>query len=508
MLSREHPGPREVVHLLNRAAFGPSFGQVEAVLRQGLSTYIRDQIAAGPDPEVEAKVAELFPDLRHSVTEMMQIYLGTSKFARKDLPTNGVPRMFDDFYTAKMLRCARSKSQLFEVMADFWFNHFNVSRVSVRTAVIAYERDAIRPNVWGNFRDLLFATASHPAMLFFLDNYLNRKDTVVDGKVVPGINENYGRELLELHTVGVDAGYEQRDVVDAARVFTGWTLDYLPKTVQEGTGLFIFKPERHDTGPKRVFGLEFSKGGGREEGEKLIDYLSQHEATARFISTKLARRLVADEPPAGLVKSAAATFLKTKGNLREVVSVILNSDEFWTAPDKPRFKTPLEYVVSALRAIDARGDSAAPGLVDALDAMGMRPYYCTPPTGYADRGSDWLAPTYLHRINFGLSLAAGQVRGTFVNLPGYLKAANGESFDVNDPVRIVDFFNKEIFAGQLSRSTIEAASARRLNESMVDSLLALISSRPHALASTPKGRTLAEKVVGLILASPEMQARA
>lgn len=506
-LTRERPGPREVVHFLNRAAFGPRPGQVAEILRGGLTSFMRDQTARGADLRIEERVESQFPGLQYSVTEMMKIYLGRSKFSRKDLPTNGIALMLENLYSAKLFRAVRSESQLFEVMADFWFNHFNVSRISARAAVIAYERDAIRPHVWSRFRDLLFATASHPAMLFYLDNYLNRKDRVQDGRKIPGINENYGRELLELHTVGVDAGYEQRDVIDAARVFTGWTLDYLPHTVQEGSGLFVFKPEQHDTGAKRVMGLEFPPGGGREEGEKLLEYLAGHPATARFISAKLARRLVADQPPSSLIDAAAAVFLRTGGDLREVVSAILESSEFWAVPEVPRFKTPLEYVVGALRAIDALPHSATPGLVDALDQMGMRPYYCVPPTGYSDRGRDWLAPTYLHRMNFGIALASGGVAGTGVHLPAVLKTLSGETIDPDNAGQIVNFFNAEIFAGQLSPATIEAVSAPHLHASFLGSVLGVFSSSPHGLASSPKGPTLAEKVVGLLLASPDMQRR-
>jgi hypothetical protein len=496
-------GPRAAVHLLNRAGFGPRPGQVREVVAKGLSNYIRDQLDGAADPRIEKWIETQLGDQNHSVIEMGAIYRGRSPFSRKDLPMNGIMLMIEHFYTAKMYRAVGSRNQLYEVLADFWVNHFNVSRISARDAVIAYERDAIRPHVWGRFRDLLGATASHPAMLFYLDNYLNRRDVLANGKLTRGINENYGRELLELHTVGVAAGYTQQDVIDSARAFTGWTIDSPRGDLSSGSGGFVFRPEEHDTAPKRIFGLELPAGGGREDGEKLLDYLADHPATAKFISRKIVRRFVADDPPPSLVDRCAQTFAATRGDLRKVVAALIDSPEFWRRPEQPKYRTPFEFVVCALRAVDAEVLSAVPGLVNHLDTLGMRPFHCTPPTGYSDGGTDWLSPTYLHRVNFALSLAAGRIVGVQVKLPELIEAHGGH---VEDATSIVSVMNGEIFGNGLSDATVEAASAPALGRGVMDRLYDMFSPRKHGL-QTNAGRTLVSKVVGLVLASPEMQMR-
>lgn len=492
---------KSIVHFLNRGGFGPTPGQLAHVKRRGLENYLRDQLDAPPDPEVEKRIAR-FGDQGYSVTEMFEIYRGKSPLVKKDQPLNGIMPMLDNFYTSKIFRAAASESQLHEVLVDFWFNHFNVSRVAARWGTIAYERDAIRPHIKGRFRDLLGASATHPAMLFYLDNYLNRKNQMENGRLVRGINENYGRELLELHTVGVDAGYKETDVVNAARVFSGWGLDHPRGDIDRGTGVFVFRPEEHDRNAKTVFGLEFPAGGGREEGEKLLDYLSVHPATARFISTKLALRFVEDEPPKSLVDRCAQTFISTQGDLKEVVRAMFESPEFWAKPSTPRFKTPFEFVIACLRATGASVDTAVPGLVEALGAMGMRPYYSAPPTGYPDRGSDWLSPAYLHRFRFAFALAEGRVSGVRVRLGDVVKVSGG---DATDPASIATVLNREIFGGGLSPATIDAASALTPGAGAFKRMMDAAFGAQHPLKANPA--LLASKVVGLILASPEMQMR-
>ncbi|MEO8501008.1 MAG: DUF1800 domain-containing protein [Vicinamibacteria bacterium] len=492
---------KSIVHFLNRGGFGPTTGQIAQVKRRGLENYLRDQLDAAPDPEVEKRIAR-FGDQSYSVTEMFEIYRGKSPLVKKDQPLNGIMPMLDNFYTTKIFRAAASESQLHEVLVDFWYNHFNVSRVAARWGAIAYEREAIRPNIRLRFRDLIGATAKHPAMLFYLDNYLNRRNEIQNGRPVRGINENYGREVLELHTLGVDAGYKETDVVNAARVFSGWGLDHPHDKIDLGTGVFVFKPEEHDRQAKTVFGLEFPAGGGREEGEKLLDYLSVHPATAHFISTKLARRFVADDPPESLVERCAQTFLSTKGDLKKVVTTLFESPEFWAASPTPRFRTPFEFVIACLRATGASVDTAVPGLMDALGAMGMKPYYCVPPTGYPDRGADWLSPAYLHRFRFALALAEGRVSGVRVRLGDVVKVSGG---DAADPVSIATVLNREIFGGGLSSATIEAASAITPGASAFTRMMEGALGTAHPLKAQPAA--LASKVVGLILASPEMQMR-
>ena len=490
--------PKRILRFLNRAGFGPGPEQIRRVAARGLDAYIRDQLDAGPDPGIE-KIIAGFGDQRYSVMEMSTKPTASGK----QLTPNDIWHMLDHFETAKLLRAVSSSSQLYEVLVDFWYNHFNVSRSVSREPTIAYERDAIRPHVTGSFRDLLGATASHPAMLFYLDNYLNRKDTMAEGRLVRGINENYGRELMELHTLGVSAGYTQSDVTDAARVFSGWGLDHPRGELGEGTGVFVFRPEEHDTKAKRVFGLEFPAGGGREEGEKLLDYLAAHKATARFISTKLVRRFVADTPPAALVDRIAQVFETTHGDLRQVVQSLFESPEFWAADATPRFRTPFEFTVACLRLTGAIVDSAVPGLNGALEVMGMRPFFCTPPTGYSDGGIDWLSPAYLHRFRFAFALAAGHMPGVRNSLPQVVKNAGGDS---SDPASIASAINREFFGGALSASTIAAVSAPHPGAGLFDRVLdvgALFTG--HPLKTDPE--TTLGKVTGLILVSPEMQMR-
>src|SRR6185369_14837321 len=298
----------------------------------------------------------------------------------------------------KILRAVYSERQLEEVMTDFWFNHFNVfaNKGATQQYLTEYERDTIRPRVLGKFRDLLGATAKSPAMLFYLDNWQSA-DPEAEARrqqarpraralfprapVMPenavrqkrGLNENYGRELMELHTLGVDGGYTQQDVINVARAFTGWTIEQ----PRQGGG-FRFEPRLHDMGEKIVLGHRIRGGGGQSDGEEVLDILAKHPATARFIATKLVRRFVADTPPQDLVDRAAERFVDSGGDIREVVRVILTSREF-LAPEayRAKVKTPFEFVVSAIRATgsDVRGAEA---LVGSVRQLGMPLYLCQP----------------------------------------------------------------------------------------------------------------------------------
>jgi uncharacterized protein (DUF1800 family) len=339
---------------------------------------------------------------------------------------------------AKMLRAAMSERQLEEVLVDFWFNHFNVfiGKGQVRQYLTDYEQNVIRPHVFGSFRDLLGATAHSPAMLFYLDNFQSASPNAPvmvnpemerrlnDPRLRPeqrrqimerlqsrlpaqrpqrGLNENYARELMELHTLGVDGGYTQKDVIEVARAFTGWTID-APRM----GGAFVFRPQTHDANEKVILGAGFAKGGGQEEGERVLDMLAKHPNTARHISFKLAQRFVADEPPKALVDRAAKKFLDTKGDLREVTRLIITSPEFFAAEAyRAKVKTPLEFVVSAVRASGATVVSAAP-LVNAMRELGMPLYGCQPPTGYSMTADAWVnTGALLNRMNFAVQLVGG-----------------------------------------------------------------------------------------------------
>jgi uncharacterized protein (DUF1800 family) len=343
-------------------------------------------------------------------------------------------QVIDDIEQAKLLRAVYSERQLEEVLVDFWFNHFNVfaGKGATRNYVGEYEREAIRPYVLGNFRDMLGATAKSPAMLFYLDNWLSSSENSERGmgqmrrrngqarannnaqppqqRRSTGINENYARELLELHTLGVDGGYTQQDIVNVARAFTGWTMQ-----PRQGTG-FTFAANRHDRGDKVVLGQTI-KSGGVDEGERVLDIVAAHPSTARHIARKLAMRFVSDNPPAALVDRAAARFTATRGDLREVVKLIVMSPEFSAADaHRAKVKTPLEFVASAVRATGADVRTAQP-LARTLRDMGMPLYFCQPPTGYDETATTWVsAGALVSRMNFAVDLSKNAVRGVRVPL--------------------------------------------------------------------------------------------
>jgi uncharacterized protein (DUF1800 family) len=342
----------------------------------------------------------------------------------------------------KVIRAVYSDRQLQEVLADFWFNHFNVDarKGADRFLITEYDRDVIRPHVLGKFRDLLEATAKSPAMLFYLDNWMSADPNgphvempparIVRGpfgqprlvqpplrmpkqnaKAPKGLNENYGRELMELHTLGVDGGYTQKDVTEVARAFTGWTIRN-PRT----DGEFFFNERLHDEGQKVVLGHVIRAGGGERDGEAVLDILARHPSTAHFIASKLVRRFVSDTPPSALVDRVAERFRKTDGDLREVVRAILTSPEFYaTDLYHAKIKTPFEFVVSAVRATGADVQDARP-LVRQIAELGMPLYQCQPPTGYKDTADAWVnTGALVGRMNFGLALAANRIRGVAVS---------------------------------------------------------------------------------------------
>lgn len=375
----------------------------------------------------------------------------------------------------KVLTAAYSNNQLREVLTDFWFNHFNVaaSKGGVQQFVTSYERDVIRPNVLGKFETLLLATAKSPAMLTFLDNtkstvneenatgdqmkFAKRRQKMVEGlqeKMIEGmkdtaaqrnaqgkikkpkmqgLNENYAREIMELHTLGVDGGYTQSDVTQAARVLTGWSLNPMieygikPKRMPNQKQLdragivyddnFLFAANKHDLGEKKVLGTTFPAGGKYEEGVKLIHLLATHPSTAKFISKKLAVRFVSDAPPQSLIDKMAKTFLEKDGDIKEVLTVMVNAPEFW-AKDALREKTksPFELAISSIRATAA--EIIAPiQLYQWVNKMGQKLYNYQAPTGFPDKGQYWInTGSLLNRMNFGLALASGRIPGVKLDL--------------------------------------------------------------------------------------------
>jgi uncharacterized protein (DUF1800 family) len=333
----------------------------------------------------------------------------------------------------KLFRAMYSNHQLEEVLVDFWMNHFNVfnGKGPVRMLVTSFERDAIRPHVFGRFKDMLLATARHPAMLYYLDNWQSqapREDfPLPPGARRPGLNENYGRELMELHTLGVDGGYTQADVVAVARAFTGWTI-YDPQKFAE----FQFNPATHDRKEKVVLGHTIPAMGAETDGLQVIDILAHHPSTARFISKRLAQRFVADEPPEALVDRMAATFTKTDGDLRAVLRTLFASSEFLSSSAfQGKVKSPLEMVVSALRATNADvADTFA--LAQRIADLGQPLYGKVEPTGYPNTAEAWTnTASVLGRINFATALTAGQVPGVTVDTSRFdVKAPSAAAADL------------------------------------------------------------------------------
>jgi len=320
-----------------------------------------------------------------------------------------------DLAAAKLVRAVYSNRQLEEVLTDFWYNHFNVfvDKGADRYLVTAYERDVIRPHVLGHFHDLLLATAQSPAMLFYLDNW---QSAAADPRPNPnrrprGLNENYARELMELHTLGVDGGYTQKDVTEVARCFTGWTI----REPRRG-GDFEFNARMHDAGEKHVLGVTIPAGGGMEDGLKVIDILAAHPSTARSISKQLTIRFVADDPPEALVERMARKFQETHGDLREVMRTMIHSPEFWDANYfRAKIKSPLELVASAVRAVNGDLDYSF-ARQPLLNQLGEPLYRKQEPNGYSNRGADWLdGGSLMARMNFAMALAENKVAGIQVD---------------------------------------------------------------------------------------------
>ena len=449
-------------HVLSRLTFGVRPGDVERLRSTGYEAWLDRQLHPEriDDRAIDARLAplETLTLDSHTIVQDWERPAREERRARKAATPTDVPdanrpsgperpgreplgpaqmkyrQVIGDLEQAKLLRAVYSDRQLQEVLVDVWFNHFNVfaGKGATRDYITEYERDVIRPRVLGRFRDLVGATASSPAMLFYLDNWQNvdpqastrfsrlsgrvraRRGATApaDAPAPPprGLNENYARELMELHTLGVDGGYTQQDVVEVARAFTGWTM-----RPREGSG-FAFAPLLHVGGPKLVLGHRID-AGGRGDGEQVLDILAAHPGTARHIATLLVTRFVSDAPPPALVDRVARRFLDTSGDLREVTRTVLTSPEFFDAANRhAKVKTPFEFVTSALRVTGA-DVTLAPPLVRTLREMGMPPYFCQPPTGYATDAATWLSPGALvERMNFAATLGANRLRGTRVAL--------------------------------------------------------------------------------------------
>ncbi|MEH0166274.1 DUF1800 domain-containing protein [Roseateles microcysteis] len=448
----------KALHALNRLGYGPRPSDITAIRQHGAERWLQSFLAAqlepaklAPPEALKARLAALDTQ-RLSQGELIGRYreaTQANRVARREAAAMDgkadnakvqeaqanarrelVRPVLAQAGQARLLRAIDSPAQLEEVLVEFWFNHFNVfaGKGPVSVLVGSYEREAIRPFVLGRFRDMLAATAKHPAMLIYLDNVQSVKTGYQppgrqaranpNAQRLTGLNENYARELMELHTLGVDGGYSQRDVTELARMLTGWTVDY--RAAQRGTkgALFEFDPRRHDGGTKQWLGRTVT-GNAQGEGEMALDVLASHPATARHLAFKLAQAFVSDQPPPALVQRLADRFLATQGDLKAVTQTLITSEEFWSREAYgAKFKTPYQYVLSSLRALDVSTPADVAPLMQLLAQAGMPLYGSQTPDGYKNTAAAWMNPEALaQRVQFASTLSERRMRrGTNANL--------------------------------------------------------------------------------------------
>lgn len=531
---------QRIVHALNRLGFGARPGDVQRVKAIGLENYIKQQLAPEKidDAVAENKVKDLGV-LNMTTAELYAKYPQPGRLFRQLQDRGLLPKdqenpreneeyrkVIDEYYrenglqrpqriiaelqASRILRAVYSERQLQEVMVDFWTNHFNVfaNKGADRWLLPAYDRDTIRPHALAKFSTLLQATAQSPAMLFYLNNFQSVSPNTNSRprarmqmqtqmpmnapaqQARRGINENYARELMELHTLGVDGGYTQKDVQEVARCFTGWTI-FQPRggavavnalrgeAARRVPGTFFFNPRTHDDGEKIVLGHKISAGGGFNDGIKVLDILAHHPSTAKFIATKLARHFVSDTPPPALVKRVADVFTKSDGDIRQTLKAIFFSSEF-NSPEayRAKVKRPFELVISAIRTLGA-DTNGGPGTHQWIARMGEPLYGFQTPNGYSDAAESWVnTGGLLERMNFGLALAGNRVQGTKIDLTRVVK-------NDGDKSKLVDESLKTILAGEVSASTRETLLKQ--------------------LGQQVDGADPVAKVVGLILGTPEFQ---
>jgi uncharacterized protein (DUF1800 family) len=508
-LSAQHLSPRDsALHALNRLAYGPRPGQIDSVARHGVLRWIERQLE--PErvrddrvvererafrlleydrEELAARYAEALQERRRMQREMART--GDTTRPRGGGGGGGAGPMREfrelggELQQLAVVRAALSERQLREVMVDFWTNHFNVfvGKGADRFLTPSYIEETIRPHALGRFEDLLIATAKSPAMLFYLDN----AQSIAPGSSPPlaarrrggqgartGINENYARELLELHTLGVDGGYTQQDVMEVARILTGWGIE----RPQRGAG-FAFHDWAHDRGEKAALGVRFPAGHGMDEGVRLLKLLAGRHATMHHVSRKLCTRFVADEPPDGCVDAAVDAWHRTGGDLRAVLRAIFTSPDFW-APQalRSKVKTPFEFVISAVRAVGAEPDET-PRLAQVVARLGQPLYLQPAPTGYPETQAQWVnSGALLARMNASVALAAGRVPGITTNLDPVVPLTVDRS-------QLVDLVNERLLGGTMSART-----------------RAVILEQLSSIGDPQQARALA---VGLALGGPEFQ---
>lgn len=533
-------------HLMSRLGFGGRPGDIEKLMATGLDKWVLQQLEHSlPDTDLEKRLSG-YDALGLDNETIVNTYLNAGQVLRmmqkkgtlsrdsmaklekadyrkdvlKLMQEKGLklPQELNRQLVAqKLIRAAYSENQLQELMTDFWFNHFNVSVTKGQSQpfVLTYERDAIRPHTLGKFESLLKSTAQHPAMLYYLDNASSGSDNNEMNqrikKMVPansklkkaaGLNENYAREVMELHTLGVDGGYVQADVTEVARALTGWTVrpmmkdgyggrlsklqqSRLGKNMATTEGDFLFLAVRHDQKEKTVLGKKYPSNGGLKEGLEVLHQLATHPSTATFICKKIATRFVCDTPSVKLVAAMADVFTQSGGDIKQTMIAMLNSREFWKREVlRSKIKSPFELVVSAIRATNADLRNANQ-LNDWCTRMGQKTYSYAAPTGFPDKASFWVnTGSLLNRMNFGLAIAAQRIPGVDMNLLALNN--NHEPESVDDALQT---YSAILLPGRNQKENIGRLTSLVRDE-------ALQARLDKALASTQSTATIEEDMIG------------
>ena len=616
-------------HLLDRFSFGATPKQIDEVVKMGLENWFIQQLEGKiNDDDLNDRLKE-YDALNMSNEQIVKNFPRQPKILKEAIEEGFINKdsvdkndkaayreklqefmqqkgyrpekeLFRQFINHKILAAAYSNNQLQQILTEFWFNHFNVSITKNNCAqfIPAYERDVIRPHVTGKFYDLLLATAQSPAMLLFLDNFnsmganddmqkkidkfqqsdaaqksaglepeeMEQLKKINQNKKNQGLNENYAREIMELHTLGVDGGYTQEDVTQAARVLTGWTIfpydekgpgNFVRKVIARvgeenlaakgfvHNGDFFFAINRHDTKEKKVLGKTFPQGGGYDEGLQLINLLAHHVSTSKFISKKLAVKFVSDNPPQSLVDKMAASFLKNDGDIKQILLTMVTAAEFWQKEAlNEKTKSPFELAMSTVRALDANIEAPFM-LYQWIDKMGQKMYYYQAPTGFPDRGQYWInTGSLLNRMNFGLAFASQKIPGISFSLAAINNNREPESAEaalttyckiimperdlaetirrlkpmINDP-SIQQKINEAAGKSSAANSMLQdenkmedAMSGNKTGDKKIDEeklakkmLRKKGSGREVAMASSAGNNSMLAQVVGIILGSPAFQ---
>jgi uncharacterized protein (DUF1800 family) len=605
-------------HLLSRFSFGATPGQVDEVAQMGLEQWFQQQLDAKlPDEEVNKRLTN-YDALAMNNETIVNTYLNGGQIikmlqksgqivkdsnfnkpeyrdeVKKYMQENGLKPQQElqrQLVNQKIIRAAYGNNQLQEILTDFWFNHFNVSLTKNQSApyILTYERDAIRPNVFGKFETILEATAKHPAMLEYLDNAssvsnnnnlarrqqnsvagriqeqkmeetMNNPNTnaivkqALQGRKSQGLNENYAREIMELHTLGVDGGYTQTDVTEVARALTGWAIVPLVKDTpgrklfdaskqqnleKQGfiiEGDFLFRANKHDEGEKTILGEKFPANRGYSEGIRVLEMLSNHPATAKFICKKLATRFVCDTPSVAFINQLADVYLKTKGSIKEVLIAMVNNTEFWSNNAlREKVKSPFELAISSIRSTHA--DVQQPFQVfNWCTKMGQKLYSYQAPTGFPDRASYWInTGSLLNRMNFGLAFATQKIPGITVDLaalnnhhePESAEAALSvysnlllpERNNTENNKRLLNLVNDNTLQQKITQAADKTVTpiATTNDEMIMDNVSAKKEAKlEKAELGKPKGKptetlyvqgntNTVSQVVGIIIGSPEFQ---